>query len=298
MSRVEEREYKLSCTDVKGAGREEGTFRNIWQVRSSVIVRVRQVEWELMREREREWQKASGSVCERRHTARKGCMLHRISFSSRRCAAGKRSFPAERNRKQPEDRKMIRASNNWVENKYQLMRETEEKWGGKRGGNWGTGTLVTRINISRRDRGSAAEREEEGGEEVTRQEREKCWWLKVWWGTLPRTWEWLLSFVWSVLAVLSPYPFSDPVPSSFTLLSPRSLTHAITHSLSLPTVRPGRAQRLGPISLFLFRSSAILLHSLHLRWLSFYSWNPDRKNKFPSSALEARRRGRKNQRGK
>lgn len=42
----------------------------------------------------------------------------------------------------------------------------------ERGGNWGTSTLVTRINIGRREQGSAEESEEEGGDEEQGEEEE------------------------------------------------------------------------------------------------------------------------------
>lgn len=71
---------------------------------------------------------------------------------------------------------------------------------------------------------------------------------------------------------LSPPP---PPPSRF-------LAHAIARSLFPQSDQGERSAWVAsPSLLFLFRSSAILLHPLHLHLLSFCSWNPVRKNKNP-----------------
>lgn len=200
---------------------------------------VRQVEWELERERNRE------RVSERE---RLSAAPHLFQFPWR-CAFGKCGFPAEKkqqknkNKEKPEELKTSRASKNWEQTS---VNEGVGRVGGeKRGGNWGTGTLVTRIN-----KGPPRRRSEEtqggGG----------CWWQKSAMGHSDSTWEWLLCFVLSVLAALSPYPFPDPVPSSSSSLA---LSRTCYHSLSLPTVRPGRAQRLGRISISLV-SLSLLCH--------------------------------------
>lgn len=73
---------------------------------------------------------------------------------------------------------------------------------------------------------------------------------------------------------LSPPPHPPP-PS-------RSLAHAIARSLFPQSDQGERSAWVAsPSLLFLFRSSAILLHPLHLHLLSFCSWKPVRKNKNP-----------------
>lgn len=210
---------------------------------------VRQVEWELERERNRE----RVGVSERERL----CAAPHLFQFPWRCTFGKCGFPAEKkqqknkNKEKPEELKTSRASKNWEQTS---VNEGVGRVGGeKRRGNWGTGTLVTHIN-----KGPPRRRSEEthgggGGADGK----------KVRWGTVTapdrqNKAEWLLCFVLSVLAALSPYPFPDPVPSSSSSSS-FALSRTCYRSLSLPTVRPGRAQRLGRISISLV-SLSLLCH--------------------------------------
>ena len=100
---------------------------------------------------------------------------------------------------------------------------------------------------------------------------------EVCWCTLPGPESDSPLLVSSFLSAPSPYPLSDPVPSSFTLPSlSLSLSHAIALSLSShrqtrESRAPGSHHRLS-LSL-----SAIPLRSPRLLCLSFCSWNPVRK---------------------
>lgn len=132
--------------------------------------------------------------------------------------------------------------------------------------------------------------EDRGEEEEVTRRWEKCWWRKcdaVLCQDLRVKPPLHPNLVSSLLSTLSSYLFSDPVPSSFTLLSllSLSLSHTLSLALSYSTVRAGRAQRPGRIYVSLSYSS-IPLDSLQLLWLSFSSLKLVRN--FPELGIRGR----------
>ena len=175
-------------------------------------------EWEWERERERE----------RESTV---CCTTCLSVPWR-CADGEVAALLSQTKIRKGEGRKTGASKYRIASKYQKARERDIKGERReRGGNWGTSILVTRINISRQEQGSAEE--EEGGEEKKWQDGEKSADGRSLMVQPAWTWEWLPILVSAFLsAPLSSLSLVWPCP---LLLHPPlpPLSHTLSLSLSL-----------------------------------------------------------------
>lgn len=152
---------------------------------------------------------------------------------------------------------------------WELKRQTEKRWQKDRGSEMERKLRVAQ-HASQLTEGALLAKDLlsslrwEGGRKRAREQKKWQDGKKCWWCTLPGpdSDSSLLSLLLSLF--ISPLTLSPPPSPS----SPYS--HTCYHSLSLHTVRPGWAQCLGRISVSLH---FIPVHSLHLLWLLFCSWD-------------------------